>query len=83
MKEKLRKAMLVGLGLAVVTKEKAGKIAKELMRKGELNEKDARALVNKIAAEIDKNRARMEKEIRKEIDKVVKSERKKTKKRKR
>ncbi|MEM4244971.1 MAG: hypothetical protein QW404_02315 [Candidatus Nanoarchaeia archaeon] len=79
MKDKLRKAMLVGLGLAVVTKEKAQKITKELMKKGELNEKDARALVNKIVAEFDKNRKKVEQEITKQINIVLKNKAKKKK----
>lgn len=77
MKDNLRKAMLVGLGLAIVTKEKAKKITKELMKKGEMNEKDAKALVNKVVAEIGKNRKRMEQEITKQINIVVKKKVKK------
>ncbi len=73
MKDKLRKAMLVGLGLAVVTKEKVGKLTNDLMKKGEMNEKEAKAFVNKIASEVDKNRAIIEREIRKELDKLLKS----------
>ncbi len=76
MKDKLRKAMLVGLGLAVVTKEKVGKVTKDLMKKGEMNEKEAKAFVNKIAAEVDKNRVIVEREIMKELDRLLKSEKK-------
>lgn len=83
MKDKLRKAMLIGLGLAVVTKEKAEKLSKELMKKGQLNEKDARALVNKIMAEVEKNRKRAEQEITRQLNTVLKGAKKKAKKRRR
>jgi polyhydroxyalkanoate synthesis regulator phasin len=76
MKDPLRKAMLVGLGLAVVTKEKADKVAKYLMKKGELNEKDAKKLVDKAAKEIDKTRAQIEKEVRREVERIRKQKRK-------
>ncbi len=73
MKDKLRKAMLVGLGLAVVTKEKVSKLTNDLMKKGEMNEKEAKAFVNKVASEVDKNRAIIEMEIKKELDRLLKS----------
>jgi polyhydroxyalkanoate synthesis regulator phasin len=79
MKDQLRKAMLIGLGLAVVTKEKTEKVAKELMKKGQINEKDAKALVNKVAKEIDKTRAKIENEVRREIDRMAKDQKKKRK----
>ena len=78
MKDQLRKAMLIGLGLAVVTKEKTEKVAKELMKKGQINEKDAKALVNKVAKEIDKTKAKIESEVRKEIDRMMKEPKKRT-----
>ncbi len=80
MKDKLRKAMLVGLGLAIITKEKAEKITKVLMKKGELNEKEAKALVNKIVAEVEKNRKRVEQEITRQINIITRRQAKKKKK---
>lgn len=76
MRDKLRKAMLVGLGIAVVTKEKVEKVTKELMKKGEMNEKDAKALVDRVAKEIDRNRVRIEKEVRKELGALLKTKKK-------
>lgn len=42
------KAMLLGLGLGVVAKENAERFAKELLKKGEANEKQVRALAKKV-----------------------------------
>ena len=79
MKDQLRKAMLIGLGLAVVTKENTEKVAKELMKKGQINEKDAKALVNKVAKEIDKTISKIESDVKKEIDRMIKEQKKKRK----
>ena len=62
-----------------VTKEKAEKVTKELMKKGKINEKEAKALVNKVAKEIDKTRARIETDVRKEIQRMMKEQKKKRK----
>jgi polyhydroxyalkanoate synthesis regulator phasin len=86
MKDKLKKAMLIGLGVASVTKENAEKVAKDLMKKHKINEKEARKLVNKVAAEIDRNRIIVEKEIKEELGRLMKEGKKvqtKAKKRKR
>jgi len=83
MKDEFRKAKLVGIGLIVVAKETAQKVAKELMRKGKINEKQADAFVSKIAAKVDKHRGRIEKEVRTEISRFVKEVERKGKRKKR
>ncbi|MFH1332022.1 MAG: hypothetical protein ABIH63_01930 [archaeon] len=83
MKDEFRKAKLIGIGLLVVTKETAKKVANELMRKGKINEKQADAFVSKIAAKVDKHRGRIEKEVRTEISKFIKEVEKKGKTKKR
>lgn len=72
MKDELRKAMLVALGLVVVTKEKINELTSELIKKGEISEKDARKLVNKVVSEIDKTRVKVERKIKKEINRIAK-----------
>ena len=44
----IKKTMLIGIGLAAMTKEKAEELAKELIEKGELSEKEGKELVDEM-----------------------------------
>lgn len=72
MKDVARKAVLIGLGLGVATKEKAESLAKELLKKGEANEDNVKELANKLLEESKKQekvlRARFEAEAKKAIN---------------
>lgn len=72
MKDMARKAMLIGLGLGVATKERAESLAKELLKKGEANENNVRDLANKLLEESKKQekvlRSRFEAEVRKAVN---------------
>lgn len=48
MLELLKKGFYTGLGLASITKEKAEELAKELVKKGELSEKEGKGFVEEI-----------------------------------
>jgi polyhydroxyalkanoate synthesis regulator phasin len=48
MLELLKKGFYTGLGLALITKEKAEELAKELIKKGELSEKEGKGFVEEI-----------------------------------
>jgi len=43
----LRRGMLIGLGLASITREKAEKIAEEMVKKGELTTAEAKEFIEK------------------------------------
>ncbi|MFH1637675.1 MAG: hypothetical protein ABIB71_04605 [Candidatus Woesearchaeota archaeon] len=66
-----KKAFLIGIGLSVVTRDKAQKIAKELLAKGKANEKEVTDFARKIVAESQKKekmiRAKIEKETKKAL----------------
>jgi len=72
MKNVARKAVLIGLGLGVATKEKAESLAKELLKKGEANEDNVKDLAKKLLDESRKQekklRARFEAEARKAVN---------------
>lgn len=72
MKEEIKDIMFIGLGLAVLTKEKVESLIKELKTKGMMNEKDARAFVEKISVVAEKKKADIEETIKKEINRIVK-----------
>lgn len=72
MKEEIKDIMFIGLGLAVLTKEKVESLIKELKTKGMMNEKDARAFVEKISVVAEKKKADIEETIKKEINRMAK-----------
>jgi len=53
-KQLARKAMLMGIGLGVVTKQKAEAIAKELLEKGKANEPEVKKFADDILAHAEK-----------------------------
>ena len=65
MKDLARKAMLLGIGVYAVTREKAEAVARDLLQKGEANENDVKKLAKKIEHEVKKK----EQQIRKLVDK--------------
>ena len=71
MKNIARKVALIGLGLGVATKEKAEKLAKELLKKGEDNEGDVKKLALKILEESKKQEKRVKAILDAETKKAV------------
>ena len=60
MKGLIKKAFLMGLGAASLTKAQAEKKIKGLVKKGALNTKDSRAMLKKVLAEANKERKRIQ-----------------------
>ena len=63
----LKKTMFLGLGLASLTKEKIEELAKDLIKKGELSEKEGKDFVS----EVTKKSKDAAKEIKSQIEKGV------------
>ena len=70
----IKKTMLTGIGLAVMTKEKAEKFANDLAETGEMSEKEGKKLVDdllKNSEEIKKDlEAKVEGMVQKALEKV-------------
>ncbi len=66
MNELIRKAVLLGIGTASLTKEKADKVIKGFVKKGAITTKEGRALVSKVLVEAKKEKKRIEVLIKKE-----------------
>jgi len=64
----VKKTMYMGLGLAELTREKVEEISKELVKKGEISEKEGRDL----AEEISRKAEAAKKDLEKRVDKLVK-----------
>ena len=51
MKDIIKKTVLFGLGIGAITKEKADKFVKEMQKKGYLDAKEGRKMVNEMIKE--------------------------------
>jgi len=71
----LRKSALIGLGIVSVTKSKAEKLAKELIKQGKVSETEGRKLAQQIVKETRKQSARVQKVVDKELKKALKKRR--------
>ncbi len=67
----VKKAMLTGVGLAVVTKEKAEAMARELVKKGEISEKEGKEFVEEVLNKSDEARRDFEKKVEQNVQKAV------------
>lgn len=72
MKEYLRKIGLLGLGIAVLTKEKAEEVAGDLVKKGEISQEEGKTLAKDMMAEAEKQRKELTKKIDEEVKKALK-----------
>ena len=69
----IKKVMLTGVGLAVMTKDKVEELARDLAKKGKLSEKEGKKLVDDLL----KKSETAKKDLEKDIEKVVKNTMKK------
>jgi polyhydroxyalkanoate synthesis regulator phasin len=63
----IKKTMLVGVGLAAVTREKIEEVVGELVKKGELSEKEGKEMVDEL---VEKSKG-VKKDLEKKIEKIV------------
>ena len=63
----IKKTMLVGVGLAAVTREKIEEIVGELVKKGELSEKEGKDMVDDL---VEKSK-KVKKDLDKKVEKIV------------
>ena len=63
----IKKTLLTGVGLAVLTKDKVEDLARELVRKGELSEKEGKELIDDLLKRSEQAR----KDLETTIDRLV------------
>ena len=73
MKDILKKTILFGIGLGAITKEKAEDLAKDMQKKGYLNVKEGKKLVNDILAESLRTQRKVRDTITKEVKAAMNS----------
>lgn len=67
----IKKTILIGAGLASLTREKVEGLANELVKRGELSEKEGRALVDDLIERSKKVRQELEKRVEKQVAKSL------------
>lgn len=67
----LEKIILSGLGIASLTQEKAQKLVDELVKEGEMSEKDGAVMAKKVMDNFDKSRKEMEKKTEAAVKTMV------------
>lgn len=65
--ELIKKAMLTGLGVASLTKEKVEEVAQEFVEKGKLTEQEGKKLVDELMAKSEESKE----DIKKQVDELV------------
>lgn len=66
-----KKTMQMGLGLAEVTREKLEEISKELIKKGEISEKEGRDFVEELSRKSQQARKSLEKRVDEMVAKAL------------
>ncbi len=63
MNEIIKKALLTGLGLAFLTKEKIEEVTKEFVKKGKLSQQEGEKLYNELLAKAEESKEEVKKQI--------------------
>ena len=72
MSDLIKDAVLAGLGLLSLTHEKAEKLAKDLIKKGELSETEEAKFIRDLMKRAEKYSSEAEKKIEKTVEKTFK-----------
>ena len=71
MSDLVRKTILAGLGVLALTREKAEKLAKDLVKRGELAKTEEVKFVKDLMKQVEKGRVETEKRIEKIVEKTL------------
>jgi len=72
MSDLIKKTILTGLGIASLTKEKAEKLVKDLVKEGEVSEGEGSKLVKELLEKVENNKKAIEKQTEKIVHNVLK-----------
>ncbi|RLA90510.1 MAG: polyhydroxyalkanoate synthesis regulator [Deltaproteobacteria bacterium] len=67
----IKKTLLTGIGLTILTKEKVEEVGKELAKKGKLSEKEGKKLVDDLLKRSEQANKELEEKIEDSVRKVV------------
>ncbi len=71
MSDLIRKITLASLGILSLTKEKAEKIARDLVRRGELAKKEQAKFIKDLMKQVEKSKVEAERKIEKIVQKIL------------
>ncbi len=69
--DRAKKLLATGLGLAVLTKEKAEELVKEWVQEGELSKEEGKELLDNWVRKVDTEKEELRTRIQKEVHKIV------------
>ncbi|WP_151733662.1 phasin family protein [Paenibacillus tengchongensis] len=72
MSDLFKKAISLGVGLTVVSKEKIEKVVDELVKKGELAPSESRALVDRLVERGEEERGMFKTAVQEQVQRVLK-----------
>ena len=72
MLELIKESMLAGIGLVLKTKDEVEKLAKELIEKGKMSEKEGKNFLEAIREKSDDARNKLEKRVEKIVKEILK-----------
>jgi polyhydroxyalkanoate synthesis regulator phasin len=67
----VKKVMLTGVGLAVMTKEKAEELGRELVKKGEITENEGKEFVKELSKKSEEARKDFENKVEENVKKIL------------
>ncbi len=73
MKGKVRDAMLVGVGIAMITKETVERVTRKLMKKGELLEEDFNVMLDEVVKGVNEKRDAIVAEAKNRVNLMAKN----------
>lgn len=68
----IKKSLLAGIGIALKTKDEVEELAKELIQKSKLSEKDGREFLNELMKKYDEATTRFESRVEKSVKDFLK-----------
>ncbi len=71
----LKKTMLTGIGLTLKTKEEVKNLAKELVEKGKMSEKEGKALLEDLLKKYEDTKGKLESKVEKTVQAYLKKSR--------
>lgn len=72
MSDLFKKAISLGVGLTIVSKEKVEKVVEELVKRGELAPSESKALVNRLVERGEEERGAFKSAVQEQVQKVLK-----------
>ncbi len=69
--ELVKKALLTGVGVASLTKEKIEEVARDFVEKGKMSEQEGRELVDDLVLRSDESRIELQKQISEKVEALL------------